>query len=158
MHDAGVKNAFNPQGRNPTTRFVVCAASSVAYMTRSLTHPPQNSHVPSCGRHGRKLMTNGGTADDDLRLPAYRRPRRNESGQVCPLKIGRMRKDIPRENHRHHAAGHMVDVDGPLFRPVKHNGKQLEKRRPMDPDAIDRVVRKYPVDNVKCVGWKRGGR
>jgi integrase len=31
---------------------------------------------------------------------------------------------------------------GPLFRPLKHNGKRQGERRGMDPDAIDRVVRK----------------
>ena len=41
------------------------------------------------------------------------------------------------------AAGHMADIDGPLFRPLKHNGKRRDERRGMDPDAIDRVVRKY---------------
>jgi site-specific recombinase XerD len=35
---------------------------------------------------------------------------------------------------------------GPLFRPLKHNGKQQEKRRRMDPDAIDRVVRKFATE------------
>jgi len=40
-------------------------------------------------------------------------------------------------------AGHGADVDGPLFRPLKHNGKRHDERRRMDPDAIDRVVRKY---------------
>jgi hypothetical protein len=30
-----------------------------------------------------------------------------------------------------------------MFRPLKHNGKRQEERRRMDPDAIDRVVRKY---------------
>jgi hypothetical protein len=29
-----------------------------------------------------------------------------------------------------------------LFRPLKHNGKRQEERRGMNPDAIDRVVRK----------------
>src|ERR1700704_4748990 len=29
------------------------------------------------------------------------------------------------------------------FRPLRHNGKQDAERRHMDPDAIDRVVRKY---------------
>ena len=43
--------------------------------------------------------------------------------------------------------GHGADVDGPLFRPLKHNGKRRDERRGMDPDAIDRVVRKSnPVD------------
>jgi site-specific recombinase XerD len=41
------------------------------------------------------------------------------------------------------ASGHRADIDGPLFRPLKHNGKRQDERRAMDPDAIDRVVRKY---------------
>jgi integrase/recombinase XerD len=41
------------------------------------------------------------------------------------------------------AAGHADDMEGPLFRPLRHNGKQSHARRPMHPDAIDRVVRKY---------------
>jgi integrase/recombinase XerD len=41
------------------------------------------------------------------------------------------------------AAGHGADVDGPLFRPLEHNGKRREERRGMNPDAIDRVVRRY---------------
>ena len=41
------------------------------------------------------------------------------------------------------ASGHGADNDGPLFRPLKNNGKRQDKRRGMDPDAIDRVVRKY---------------
>lgn len=40
-------------------------------------------------------------------------------------------------------AGHGADSDGPLFRPLRHNGKRRDERRGMDPDAIDRVVRKY---------------
>ena len=44
------------------------------------------------------------------------------------------------------AAGHMADIDGPLFRPLKHNGKRQEERRAHGPDAIDRVVRKYAGD------------
>src|SRR5882672_6364427 len=30
------------------------------------------------------------------------------------------------------ASGHAADIDGPLFRPLNHNGKQQEKRRRMD--------------------------
>ncbi|MGH9770527.1 MAG: tyrosine-type recombinase/integrase [Candidatus Acidiferrales bacterium] len=41
------------------------------------------------------------------------------------------------------AAGHAGDIDGPLFRPLRHNGKRNEGRRHMDPDAVDRLVRKY---------------
>ena len=40
-------------------------------------------------------------------------------------------------------SGHAEDLEGPLFRPLKHNGKRQESRRPMTPDAIDRVVRRY---------------
>ena len=50
------------------------------------------------------------------------------------------------------ATGHAADSDGPLFRPLKHNGKQREVRRRMDPDAIDRVVRKY----AGALGLDRG--
>ena len=49
-------------------------------------------------------------------------------------------------------AGHGTDVDGPLFRPLSHNGKRQEERRRMDPDAIDRVVRKY----AGALGLDRG--
>jgi integrase/recombinase XerD len=50
------------------------------------------------------------------------------------------------------AAEHGADVDGPLFRALKHNGKRREERRGMDPDAIDRVVRKYAA----VLGLDRG--
>jgi len=49
-------------------------------------------------------------------------------------------------------AGHGADVDGPLFRPLKHNGKRRDERRGMDPDAIDRLVRKYSA----VLGLDRG--
>ncbi len=49
-------------------------------------------------------------------------------------------------------AGHAEDMNGPLFRPLKHNGKQQKVRREMSPDAIDRVVRKY----AKLLGLDRG--
>jgi integrase/recombinase XerD len=50
------------------------------------------------------------------------------------------------------ASGHGADVDGPLFRPLKHNGKRRDEHRGMDPDAIDRIVRKYAAD----LGLDRG--
>lgn len=49
-------------------------------------------------------------------------------------------------------SGHAEDLSGPLFRPLKHNGKQQESRRAMSPDAIDRLVRKY----AKLIGLDRG--
>jgi integrase/recombinase XerD len=49
-------------------------------------------------------------------------------------------------------AGHGADIDGPLFRPLKYIGKRQEERRRMDPDGIDRVVRKYSAE----LGLDRG--
>lgn len=49
-------------------------------------------------------------------------------------------------------AGHDSDLEGPLFRPLKHNGKRREARRPMSPDMVDRVVRKYS----SRIGLERG--
>ena len=45
------------------------------------------------------------------------------------------------------AAGHATDLDGPLFRPLSHNRKMQETRRPIHPDAIDRVLRKHTKIN-----------
>jgi integrase/recombinase XerD len=51
------------------------------------------------------------------------------------------------------AWGLRFSIDGPLFRPLKHNsGKCRDERRHMDPDAIDRVVRKY----ASALGLDRG--
>jgi len=49
-------------------------------------------------------------------------------------------------------AGHGDDLDGPMFRPLSHNRKGQEGRRHMDPDAIDRVLRKH----AKTIGSSRG--
>ena len=50
------------------------------------------------------------------------------------------------------AAGHGDDLDGPMFRPLSHNRKRQESRRHMDPDAIDRVLRK----RAAAIGLTRG--
>jgi integrase/recombinase XerD len=50
------------------------------------------------------------------------------------------------------AAGHADDLDGPMFRPLSHNRKHQESRRYMDPDAIDRVLRKHAA----AIGLTRG--
>jgi hypothetical protein len=47
------------------------------------------------------------------------------------------------------ASGHGADIDGPLFRPLKHNDTSAqEERRGMDPDAIGsrapEIRRRYP--------------
>ncbi|MGH9325804.1 MAG: hypothetical protein ACRD2B_03835 [Terriglobia bacterium] len=41
------------------------------------------------------------------------------------------------------AAGHADDLDGPMFRPLSRNRKGQESRCHMNPDAIDRVLRKH---------------
>ena len=40
-------------------------------------------------------------------------------------------------------AGHGDQLDAPLFRPLRGNAKPLDAAGRMDPDAIDRMVRKY---------------
>jgi len=48
--------------------------------------------------------------------------------------------------------GHAGDLDGPMFRPLHHNGRRCDGRRHMHPDAIDRIVRKY----ARQIGLDRG--
>ncbi len=50
-------------------------------------------------------------------------------------------------------AGHREDLEGPLFRPVRSNQKAQDERRFLDPDAIDRILRKYAR---KTLGSDRG--
>jgi integrase/recombinase XerD len=49
-------------------------------------------------------------------------------------------------------SSHAEDLEGPLFRPLSHNRRLQEARRRMDPDAIDRVLRKH----CKAIGLDRG--
>ena len=49
-------------------------------------------------------------------------------------------------------AGHGADHDAPLFRPVRGNAKPHDPTGRMDPDAVDRVVRKYAAS----IGLDRG--
>lgn len=41
------------------------------------------------------------------------------------------------------AAGHGIDPDGPLFRPVRRNKLERDPRRHLNPQSIDRILRKY---------------
>lgn len=50
------------------------------------------------------------------------------------------------------SAGHADDRNGPLFRPVRGNWRATAARRPLHPDVIDRIVRKYAAD----IGLPRG--
>jgi site-specific recombinase XerD len=49
-------------------------------------------------------------------------------------------------------AGHGTDMEGPLFRPMRDNRKGLDARRPLHPDVIDRILRKY----ARHIGLDRG--
>jgi integrase/recombinase XerD len=80
---------------------------------------------------------------DSLRV--MRKGGRRDALAINPQTAARLRAYLD-------AAEHGVDIDGPLFRPLRHNGKQDVERRYMDPDAIDRVVRKY----AGALGLDRG--
>jgi integrase/recombinase XerD len=71
---------------------------------------------------------------DSLRV--QRKGGRRDALAINPQTTARLRAYLDK-------AGHTADIDGPLFRPLKHNGKRQEERRSIDPDAIDRLVRKY---------------
>jgi integrase/recombinase XerD len=71
---------------------------------------------------------------DSLRVS--RKGGRRDALAINPQTAARLRAYLD-------AARHGGDSEGPLFRPLRHNVKQREERRQMDPDAIDRVVRKY---------------
>jgi integrase/recombinase XerD len=47
---------------------------------------------------------------------------------------------------------HGTDLEGPLFRPVRDNRTGLDARRPLHPDVIDRILRKY----ARHIGLDRG--
>ena len=49
-------------------------------------------------------------------------------------------------------AGHGAEHDGPMFRPLRGNAKAHDPAGRLDPDAIDRLVRKY----VEAIGLARG--
>jgi integrase/recombinase XerD len=71
---------------------------------------------------------------DSLRV--IRKGGRRDALAINPQTAGRLRAYLER-------AGHREGMDGPMFRPLKHKGRTNRVRRAMDPDAIDRVVRKH---------------
>jgi site-specific recombinase XerD len=80
---------------------------------------------------------------DSLRVS--RKGGRRDALAINPQTAARLRTYLE-------ASGHVADVDGPLFRPLRHNGKRRDERRGMDPDAVDRIVRKYAAS----LGLDRG--
>ena len=71
---------------------------------------------------------------DSLRV--IRKGARKDAFAIHPQTAQRIREYLA-------AAGHADDFEGPLFRPLRHNGRSRTARRHMAPDAIDRVLRKH---------------
>ena len=46
----------------------------------------------------------------------------------------------------------------PAFRPLRHNGKQRLPRRHLDPDAIDRIVKKYTRPLLQALPYSCSNR
>jgi site-specific recombinase XerD len=80
---------------------------------------------------------------DSLRVS--RKGGRRDALAINPQTAARLRAYLE-------AVRHGADLDGPLFRPLRHNGKRQDERRGMDPDAVDRVGRKYASE----LGLDRG--
>ena len=78
-------------------------------------------------------------------LRVTRKGGRRESLAINPQAAQRIRAYLE-------LAGHDAQHDAPLFRPLRGNRKPLDPTGRMDPDAIDRVVRKYAAS----IGLDRG--
>ena len=69
-------------------------------------------------------------------LRVIRKGGRREALAINPQTAQRIRAYLE-------VAGHGDQLDAPLFRPLRGNAKPLDPAGRMDPDAIDRMVRKY---------------
>jgi integrase/recombinase XerD len=78
-------------------------------------------------------------------LRVTRKGGRREALAINPQAMQRIRAYLE-------IAGHGDQADASLFRPLRGNGKPLDAAGRMDPDAIDRVVRKYAAK----IGLGRG--
>jgi integrase/recombinase XerD len=78
-------------------------------------------------------------------LRVTRKGGRREALAINPQTAQRIRAYFER-------AGHGQQHDAPMFRPIRGNAKKLDPAGRMDPDAIDRVVRKYAAK----IGLMRG--
>jgi site-specific recombinase XerD len=74
-----------------------------------------------------------------------RKGRKRDSLAVHPQVTQRIRDYL-------RATGHGDDLNGPLFRPLRANGKRDDARRHIAPDAVDRVLRNY----ARRIGLHRG--
>ena len=78
-------------------------------------------------------------------LRVTRKGGRREALAINPQAAQRIRAYLER-------AGHGDQLDAPLFRPLRGNKKPHDPAGRMDPDAIDRLVRKYAT----AIGLARG--
>jgi integrase/recombinase XerD len=78
-------------------------------------------------------------------LRVIRKGGRREALAINPQTAQRIRADLDN-------IGHGDQPDAPLFRPLRGNRKPLDPAGRMDPDAIDRMVRKY----ADKIGLARG--
>jgi site-specific recombinase XerD len=78
-------------------------------------------------------------------LRVIRKGGRREALAINPQTAARIRAYLD-------LAGHGGDHDGPLFRPLRGNARPHDPAGRLDPDAIDRVLRKYAAG----IGLARG--
>lgn len=78
-------------------------------------------------------------------LRVIRKGGRREALAINPQAAARIRVYLD-------IAGHGADQDEPLFRPLRGNAKPHDPAGRLDPDAIDRMVRKYAA----AIGLPRG--
>jgi len=78
-------------------------------------------------------------------LRVTRKGGRRDALAIHPQAAGRIRAYLE-------LAGHGDDYEGPLFRPLRGNAKPHDPAGRLDPDAIDRMVRKYAAG----IGLARG--
>jgi site-specific recombinase XerD len=119
-----------PEGEPLTGRALICGLRDRAILSVGLQVGLRRAEIAAL-KVG-DLHQNRGY--DSLRVA--RKGGRRDALAINPQTAARIRAYLE-------ASGHAADIDGPLFRPLNHNGKQQQQRRRMDPDAIDRVVRKF---------------
>ena len=138
MHWHGLKDPGRVSG---ATLNIIAPCHRFAYLRPRCASARASQVRDRCALARRDLHQNRGY--DSLRV--MRKGGRRDALAINPQTAARLRAYL-------NAAGHATDSDGPRFRPLRHNGKQGTDRRHMDPDAIDRVVRKYAA----ALGLDRG--
>jgi integrase len=116
-----------PEGEPLTGRALICGLRDRAILSVGLQVGLRRAEIAAL-KVG-DLHQNRGY--DSLRVA--RKGGRRDALAINPQTAARLRAYLE-------ASGHAADIDGPLFRPLNHNGKQQQQRRRMDPDAIRQPV------------------